>query len=139
MSGLPSTVAANIASLSPVSSSSVPSSSSPFSPRLSPELLSSPEHHSEVATLRVAVTPQVHDSTPEKVLELPTFLPATEPYLHLGFLCFNNLLNDVYGDVVYWRPNLFKVPLARLENALFLNLRDCIRPLPQALLRNPLP
>lgn len=65
-------------------------------------------------------------------------------YRTLTFTCgssttLNNLLNDVYGDVVYWRPNLSKVPLARLENALFLNLRDCIRPLPQALLRNPLP
>ena len=125
----PSQVAANIASLSPVSSSPGPSSSSPFSPhtspRLSPELLSSPEHHSEVATLRVAVTPQVHDSASEKVLELPAFLPATSPGVPVT-LPLSLTSSMMFMVKLCIGGQIFsKFPLARLENALFLNLQDC--------------
>ena len=84
----------------------------------------------------------LHDSPREKVLELPAFLPATVSTFTWGSCdstTFNNLLNGAYGEVVHWRPNLFKVVFGKEGNPLFLNLQVCIRPLPQALQWNTLP
>ena len=122
----PSQVATNLASPSQESSSpglsssssSLPSSQTDTSPRLSPLLLSSPEHHSDTCVATVAATPvtPLYDSAPEKVLELPGFLPATVPAFTWGSCdstIFTNLLNDAYREVVHWRPNLFKVPFGK--------------------------
>ena len=78
------------------------------SPRLSPELLSSPEHHSNIRGAATPVMP-LHNSAPEKVLELPAFLPATVPTFAWGSCNSTTSSMIPYIEVVHWSPNLFKV------------------------------